>query len=212
MIKMPANMMRPTRAAIECHKGGEAVIVIGLFRELFLFRRRDLGMSARKNIHPIAKFHSACGHDAHIDSPEVSVPQFLQPDQAQRVRSKTGTIFLAAIVRLRRDFQQRLAHSQPASGRQIAGRQIKIQNQAISEKSEGLAIGDQLRHALLHDGDLHIAFAALRAAPCIARNAFIGLQDSSLKRLASTAFAPAHQQGNLALLLRRGRHGVQHLH
>src|SRR5829696_9309930 len=103
MIKMPANMMRPTRAAIECHKGAEVVIVIGLLRELFL-SRRDLGLSARKDIHPIAKFHSACGHDTHIDSPEVSVPQFLQPDQAQRVRSKTGTVFLAAIVRLRRDF------------------------------------------------------------------------------------------------------------
>jgi hypothetical protein len=35
---MPANMTRPTRAAIECHKGGEVVMVIGLFREFLLFR------------------------------------------------------------------------------------------------------------------------------------------------------------------------------
>ena len=38
MIKMPAKMMRPTRAAIECHKGGEVAMLIGLFRELLLFR------------------------------------------------------------------------------------------------------------------------------------------------------------------------------
>src|SRR5215213_3792152 len=98
MTKTPANMMRPARAAIECHRGGDVVLVIGLFRELFLFRW-DLGMSARKDIHPIAKVDPARGHDTHIDPPEVSVPQFLQPHQAQRVRSKTGAIFLTPVVR-----------------------------------------------------------------------------------------------------------------
>ena len=145
-------------------------------------------MSARKDIHPIAKVDPARGHDTHIDSPEVSVPQFLQPDQAQRVREPA--IFLTTIVRRRRDFQQRLAHFQPASRRQIAGREIEIENQAISEQSEGLAIADQLRHALLHDGDLHLAIAALGAAPGVAGDAIIRLQDGCLKRLASAAFVP----------------------
>ena len=55
-----------------------------------------------------------------------------------------------------------------------AGREIEIENQTISKKGEGLAIGNQLRDTLLHDGDLHVAVAMLRAAPCVAGYAIIG--------------------------------------
>jgi hypothetical protein len=139
------------------------------------------------------------------------MPQFSHRYKPQRVIAEPRSKLSASVVGHLGDLEHCAADPYPAARGQVAGRKIKVQDEAISEQGEGLAIGNELGHTLLHDRNLHVLPGLGGTAPGVARNPCLRGQDDLVQDLSPAAFAPPHQQNNMALVLTRGGQSLQRL-
>ncbi len=63
-----------------------------------------------------------------------------------------------------------------------------------------MAVCNQFRHVLLHDGNLHVVLWLLGTAPRVARNPGLGRQDDPIKGLSPTPFASSQQQRDVTVV------------
>ena len=126
--------------------------------------------------------------------------QFSHRNKPERVVAEPRAKLPASIVRLRRDLKDCVAHPYSTARRQVAGREIEFQKEAISKQGERLAVCNQFGHVLLHDGNLHVVLWLRGTAPRVARNPSLRRQDDPIQGLSPTPFASSQQQSDVTVV------------
>ena len=126
--------------------------------------------------------------------------QFSYRNKPERVVAEPRAKLPASIVRLRRDLKDCVAHPYSTARRQVAGREIEFQKEAISKQGERLAVCNQFGHVLLHDGNLHVVLWLRDTAPRVARNPSLRRQDDPIQGLSPTPFASSQQQSDVTVV------------
>ena len=126
--------------------------------------------------------------------------QFSHRNKPERVVAEPRAKLPASIVRLRRDFKNCVARPYSTARRQVVGREIELQKEAISKQGERLAVCNQFGHVLLHDGNLHVVLWLRGTAPRVAWNPRLGRQDDPIQGLSPTPFASSQQQRDVTVV------------